>query len=230
MLDKRIPAGAGLGGGSSDAAAVLLALPVLAGVRVELNELAAMAAELGSDVPFFLCGGTALGLGRGTELYPLPEPPPFRGIVVAPGVPIATAEAYRALRRKLTSALQLPIISSFRALSWSLDRGMSREEWSALGENDFQSFAFRRYASLAAIRRKLSEAGAGPVMLSGSGSAIFGVFPRGEDLRRLCRAFDNGLAEPFYFVNRARYRRMWWRSLREHLQGETWPPRSRYGR
>ncbi len=228
VLEKRIPAGAGLGGGSSDAAAVLLALPVLAGVNLELDELAELAGELGSDVPFFLYGGTALGLGRGTELYPLPEPPAFRGIVVAPGIPIATAEAYQALKRELTSALQSPMINNFRALSWLLRRGMSRQEWSAFGDNDFEEFAFRRYPPLAAIRRKLSKAGARPVMLSGSGSAIFGIFPRGQDLRRLCRTFGDGLAEPFSFVNRARYRRLWWRSLREHLQGETWPPRSRY--
>lgn len=230
VLDKRIPAGAGLGGGSSDAAAVLLALPVLAGVNLELNELAGLAAELGSDVPFFLHGGTALGLGRGTELYPLPNPPSFRGILVAPEVPIATAEAYRALRRKLTSALQLPMIYKFQTLSWSLDGGMSREEWSAFAENDFERFAFRRCPKLASIRRRLMKAGADPVMLSGSGSAIFGIFARESSLASLCRHLDGGLVAPFELVNRARYRRMWWRSLREHLQGETWPPRSRYAR
>jgi len=230
ILDKRIPAGAGLGGGSSDAAAVLLALPVLAGVHLELSELAALAAELGSDVPFFLYGGTALGLGRGTELYPLPEPPAFRGIVVAPQIRISTAEAYRALGHKLTSALQFPMMGRFTNLCWSLVRGMSRQQWSAFGENDFESVAFRRYPSLAAIRRKLRSAGAEPVLLSGSGSAIYGIFPRGEDLRPLCRSFTDGMAQPFEFVSRARYRRLWWRSLGEHLQGETWPPRSRYAR
>ncbi|MCP5114812.1 MAG: 4-(cytidine 5'-diphospho)-2-C-methyl-D-erythritol kinase, partial [bacterium] len=74
-LTKRIPLGGGMGGGSSDAAAVLLALPVLAGKDVPYEQLAEMALELGSDVPFFLLGGTALGMGRGEELYPLPEPP-----------------------------------------------------------------------------------------------------------------------------------------------------------
>ena len=65
--------GAGLGGGSSDAAAVLLALPALAGRRLDRSGLMQMAAELGSDVPFFLLGGAAVGMGRGTELYPLPD-------------------------------------------------------------------------------------------------------------------------------------------------------------
>ncbi len=73
ILKKHIPAGAGLGGGSSDAAAVLLALPVLAGKALTWDRLHAIAIQLGSDVPFFLHGGTALGLGRGEELYPLPD-------------------------------------------------------------------------------------------------------------------------------------------------------------
>ncbi len=74
-LTKRIPMGAGLGGGSSDAAAVLLALPVLAGKALAPAKRMELAAILGSDVPFFLLGGTAVGLGRGTELYPLPDRP-----------------------------------------------------------------------------------------------------------------------------------------------------------
>ena len=71
VLTKRIPLGGGLGGGSSNAAAVLLALPVLLGKPLALEKLMELAAELGSDVPFFLLGGTAVGLGRGTELYPI---------------------------------------------------------------------------------------------------------------------------------------------------------------
>ena len=78
--------GAGLGGGSSDAAAVLLALPVLAGRVLPYARLLSLAAELGSDVPFFLLGGAAVGIGRGTELYPLPDCPPADGLLVAPGV------------------------------------------------------------------------------------------------------------------------------------------------
>src|SRR5579872_4107339 len=85
-LTKRIPMGAGLGGGSSDAAAVLLALPVLAGRCIDLPKLSALAGELGSDVPFFLLGGTAVGIGRGTELFPLPDAAARSGVLVAPDV------------------------------------------------------------------------------------------------------------------------------------------------
>ena len=90
QLEKRIPMGAGLGGGSSDAAVVLLALPVLAGGTLDWPELLDLGTQLGSDVPFFLLGGTAVGLGRGTELYPLPDRPPCAGVVVAPGIHVST--------------------------------------------------------------------------------------------------------------------------------------------
>src|SRR5262249_31447426 len=89
-LVKRIPMGAGLGGGSSDAAAVLLALPALAGRKIELPILSGIAAELGSDVPFFLLGGTAVGIDRGTELFPLPDVPAMTGVLVAPGIHVST--------------------------------------------------------------------------------------------------------------------------------------------
>ena len=78
LIHKRIPMGAGLGGGSSNAAAVLIALPALAGKPISFPDLVRLAESLGSDVPFFLHGGTALGLGRGTELYPLPDLPRAR--------------------------------------------------------------------------------------------------------------------------------------------------------
>src|ERR1051326_8947687 len=102
VLQKRIPAGAGLGGGSSDAAAVLLAVPVLAGKRVSDTRLGALAAQLGSDVPFFLQGGTALGLGRGEELYPLPDRAGRFVLLIAPAIHSSTAEPYRDLSETLT--------------------------------------------------------------------------------------------------------------------------------
>src|SRR5882724_7127085 len=96
-LDKSIPTGAGLGGGSTDAAAVLIALPVLAGKALPAQRLFELAGQLGSDIPFFLHGGTALGLGRGEELYPLPDLPRKKGLLVASGIHSSTADAYRDL-------------------------------------------------------------------------------------------------------------------------------------
>src|SRR6185436_2355958 len=101
-LTKRIPMGGGLGGGSSNAAAVLLALPILAGRDLQLEKLVEIGAELGSDVPFFLTGGTAIAFGRGTEFYPLPDLAAEPILVAATGVHVATGPAYEALGRQLT--------------------------------------------------------------------------------------------------------------------------------
>ncbi len=132
-LTKQIPAGAGLGGGSSDAAAVLLALPVLAGSAVAPRDLHDMAMQLGSDVPFFLHGGTALGLGRGEELYPLPDRPPARALLVSPPIHSATAEAYRDLSTRLTSIQLQNKLFSFQQEVWH----------AAVAENDFEEGVFR---------------------------------------------------------------------------------------
>ena len=229
-LEKRIPLGGGLGGGSSDAAAVLLALPVLAGCDLDLDTLTRLGAELGSDVPFFLLGGTGLGIGRGTELYPLPDAPASRGLLVLPGVHVSTAEAYQALERGLTPASESGNMSSFQALSWLMGRGLSAGAWAALGENDFEAFACARYPELDRIRRKLKKLGAKPAMMSGSGSSLFGIFQDRAAAEQARRSFRDQQVESFYLVSRARYRGMWWRSLMGRLDGRQWPPRSRYAR
>ena len=100
-LTKRIPMGGGLGGGSSNAASMLLAIPVLTNKPVALERLLDLATQLGSDVPFFLLGGAALGLDRGTELYPLADLERYPTILITPPIHISTAEAYRKLNRTI---------------------------------------------------------------------------------------------------------------------------------
>jgi 4-diphosphocytidyl-2-C-methyl-D-erythritol kinase len=224
-LRKRIPMGAGLGGGSSDAAAVLLALPVLAGKVLAPARLMDLAAELGSDVPFFLLGGTAVGLGRGTELYPLPDGPAAFGVVAAPGIHVSTAEAYRDLARpELTSDAAQSIISVFQSSVW--DQGRSPSE--SLGCNDFEAVVFKRYPRLKALKRQLERLGAAPAMLSGSGSALFGVFRDRGQARRARELLGKEQALPIRFVTRASYRARWWREMGVHLAEKVWPPQSRY--
>ncbi len=225
-LHKRIPMGAGLGGGSSDAAAVLLALPVLAGVELPLERLIELASRLGSDVPYFLLGGRAIGLGRGCELYPLPERRGGWALLVVPEIHVSTAEAYQALARTLTAESAHPIINSFQSLLWGQD-------WSACdapldGRNDFESVVLRRYPSLAEIKRRLSRQGAQVALLSGSGSAIFGLFANRRQAQAARRAFPER-AFVVSLVSRDGYRRRWRRWLRDHADQERWPPRSRYG-
>jgi len=224
-LRKRIPMGAGLAGGSSDAAAVLLALPVLAGARLEMESLIDLAGRLGSDVPFFLLGGRAVGLGRGCELYPLPEPRGGWALVLAPQLHVSTAEAYAALGRVLTVEPPANMINSFQ--SWIWTQLAVPADGPVTGRNDFEAVVAERYPVLASLRRKLRAAGTASVSLSGSGAALYGLFQTRKQADRARRAFGDE-AQVVSLVSRARYRGLWQRWLEPHLQGRHWPPRSRY--
>ncbi len=225
-LKKRIPMGAGLGGGSSDAAAVLLALPALAGRRIPMPALIRMAGELGSDVPLFLLGGTMLGIGRGSEVYPLADMPRVRGLLVVPPVPVSTAEAYAALGRGLTNEAAPNMISSFQSCIWRNEVGVSEEAPPALAGNDFEQAVFRRHPRLKSIKTKLQKLGAAPAMLTGSGSALYGMFRTREGLEEALPHFQKERVFPFVLVSRASYRARWWRRLRAHAVEEIWPPQS----
>ncbi len=221
-LKKKIPMGAGLGGGSSNAAAVLMALTALAGKQVPLPELARLGEQLGSDVPFFFYGGTALGLGRGTELYPLPDQPPRPVLIISTGVHVSTADAYRVLGRKaqdkdklgvtnaLTSPREFPILREFQVVAWNLDQ----PDFTRLRlVNDFEEPVFKTHRTLAAVARKLRRLGAQPALMTGSGSAIFGVFQTPRELKAVTRQFPLGTAFPVSFVSRRQYRGLWRRAL-----------------
>ena len=226
-LKKRIPMGAGLGGGSSDAAAVLLALPALAGRRLGMETLLGLAGELGSDVPLFLLGGTTLGVGRGSEVYPLPDIGRFRGLLVVPRVQVSTAEAYRALGRGLTNDAARNKINTFQSCVWRAGAGVSEEALPAPVGNDFEEVVFRQHPQLRTIKARLRRLGAAPAMLTGSGSALYGVFRAREKLEAALPHFRKELVFPFVFVSRDRYRACWRRRLQPHIDEETWPPQRR---
>lgn len=225
-LVKRVPMGGGLGGGSSDAATVLLALPALTGKGANLPELMEMGGRLGSDVPFFLTGGTALGIGRGEELYPLPEAPAQPLLVLAPAIHVSTPAAYRALGRpQLTSPGEFRKLSIFQSFVW-------QAYFASDAENDFEDAVFQLHPELKRWQRKLERLGAQPARLSGSGAALFGVFP---DRAKLQGALPQFRTEPLKVfstttVTRRQFRARIGRSLREHALEDTWPPRSRYER
>jgi 4-diphosphocytidyl-2-C-methyl-D-erythritol kinase len=226
-LKKRIPAGAGLGGGSTDAAAVLLALPVLAGCVIPEPRLFELAAELGSDVPFFLHGGTALGIGRGEELYPLPDLAQKNLLLVAPSVHSSTAEAYRDLSATLTSNSLQNKLFSFQQQVW---RGSKQDT-----ANDFEEVVFARHPELRQLKDRLQLAGAKPAAMTGSGSALFAIF---EDPGALAQARESLHGESTFalsFLSRTRYRSAWRRALAPHIRKsnskeDLWPPQSRYAR
>ncbi len=220
-LEKHIPMGAGLGGGSADAAAVLLALPALAGRSLDLARLCQLAGQLGSDVPFFLLGGAAVGIGRGTEIYPLPDGPARRGLLVTPGIHVSTAQAYRDLSPSLTTELQQNKIFSFLSHTWDLG-GLEP------AVNDFETVVFEQHNRLADLKRRLSRAGASAALMTGSGSAVFGLFPDAAAALGARKILGEEKTVAFSLVSRTRYRGIWFRALAPHIIGTIWPPRSRY--
>ena len=227
-LRKSIPMGGGLGGGSSNAAAVLIALPVLAGKPLETE----IGSALGSDVPFFLRGGTAVGIGRGTEVYEIPDLKPEPILVVSPGLHVATGPAYKALGRGLTASDSSSKINEFQAFVRVLASGHSAGAASPFSANDFEAVVFREFPQLQIIERKLSKLGAG-VRMTGSGSAIIAVFgSRTERDRAEAVLKGRHLVFPASLVSRAGYRRLWRRQLSEHLGGDEtlWPLQSRYAK
>jgi len=200
-LHKCIPAAAGLGGGSSDAAAALLAGMRLARRQVEPGRLAEIAAGLGADVPFFLVGGRALGVGRGDEIYPLADGARHCVLVVRPeGAAIATREAYAWLDHKLTKAATNHRIWDSCARSWS------REDGDLL--NDFEAAVFGRFPRLRQIKRRLLQAGAAGAALAGSGSAVFGLFRNLAQARRTGRQFPDDQVFITRTLSRAEFRRL----------------------
>lgn len=235
-LHKRIPMGAGLGGGSSNAAAALLAVPALAGKTVDPALLSRIGAELGSDVPFFLHGGTALGIGRGTELYPLPDAPAMGGVVVCPPVHVSTPDAYRGLGRALTSEAVDFDTGTFQSVVWYLGEKCRTRDWRSLTVNDFEASVFRRHPELLEIKKRLARSGASPAMMSGSGAALFGLFESREAAARAARAFTSDIANPanrvfqISLIDRRRYRAAWLGQLKDHVLANVWPPQSRYSK
>ena len=204
-LTKRIPMGGGLGGGSADAAAVLMALPELTGKPLAWERLVEIGAGLGSDVPFFLLGGTALGLGRGTDLYPMPDAKAVHVLLVTPGIHVSTPEAYRTLERPLLSDLPPGDPNWSQRLALALADGA---DWAAFARNDFEKAVFARHPELMRMKAKLKRLGAKPALMSGSGSSLFGVFETAADLRRAAGQFRNTAVFPVSFLSRARYRAM----------------------
>jgi 4-diphosphocytidyl-2-C-methyl-D-erythritol kinase len=168
QIDKKIPVEAGLGGGSADAAAALVALARLWG-GAPMTLLREVGATIGADVPFFLSGGTALGLGRGEEIYPLVDLPPHFVVIVRPPFGVSTAEAYawydedRAAgqRDENREFQQLPVPWPSRAAQMI---------------NDLEPPVMRRHQEIGGLKAQLRESGATAAAMSGSGSAVFGLF------------------------------------------------------
>jgi 4-diphosphocytidyl-2-C-methyl-D-erythritol kinase len=203
-LKKVIPAGRGLGGGSSDAAAALLGYLQLTKKKLAPARLLEIASSLGADVPFFLLGGRALGVNKGDEIYPLPDIPKLQILVVSPKeIHVSTPDAYCWLEAKplaLTNSAGTSKLFEFCALS-------SSAQGSGLS-NDFEGPVFQRHPRLDQIKRELLQRGAAEASLAGSGSAVFGVFPSPAMARRAAVGFPLDQAFVCESVSRDRYARL----------------------
>ena len=206
-LCKAIPAGRGLGGGSSDAASALIGYLRLAKKQLPRERLFELAATLGADVPFFLEGGRALGIGKGDEIYPLPDIPKLHLLVVSPNaIHVPTPDAYRWLDAPKLNAPQLTNSSGnhklhrFCALSWSLQGSPLL--------NDFEDAVFQQHPRLAELKRDLLQNGATEALLAGSGSAVIGVFPSPAKARRAAVGFPLDQTFVCETVSRDSYRRL----------------------
>ncbi len=182
-VTKRIPAGAGLGGGSADAAAVLRRLPALWGESVSAHDLRAMALRLGSDVPFFLGDESAVGIGRGETLEYFRLDVPFAILLCTPPVRVSTAWAYAHI---------VPRPGPVEDLRSILLRGMA--DPSILRNhiaNDFESPVFQEYPVIRSIRDLMVDDGALFVSMSGSGSTVYGFFPDAGRAAAAARPLDS---------------------------------------
>jgi len=171
-LRKRVPIGAGLGGGSSDAAVALMGLDRLWDLGLGIAGLSALAGELGSDVPFFLHGGTCLGLGRGEKLFPVEAKTASAAdfLVACPAASLSTAQVYADWDATLTTPAGKSRLSRFLASALT-----GQEEWSELA-NDLEGPAIRRVQAVATLKTVLEACGARAALMSGSGPSVFGVF------------------------------------------------------
>ncbi len=185
-LRKRIPLQAGLGGGSSNAGTVLRALNILHGYPLSPEELRRIAISLGSDVPFFLWGGTLLVEGRGDVLAPLPAPTSHPLLIAVPPVGVSTAWAYAQLdhERQLAGLEELPPPRT-PVLAEALRSGL---DWVALLHNDFERVVLPAYPEILALRVRLMSSGALGTVLCGSGSAMMGVYPDDATAERALRS------------------------------------------
>jgi 4-diphosphocytidyl-2-C-methyl-D-erythritol kinase len=175
QVEKNIPMQAGLGGGSSNAAATLRALCALWKIRADQAELHHAAARLGADVPYFLEGGTAVGFHRGDVLFPLDDIEPAWVVVIVPEFGVSTKDAFG---------------------WWDAQGGLGRQGGRTVVSNDLQSVVAKRHPIVTKLVRALTNGGAFHASLSGSGSAVFGMFRRRSEAQSAART----LAGPRTFV------------------------------
>jgi 4-diphosphocytidyl-2-C-methyl-D-erythritol kinase len=216
-ITKRIPVAAGLGGGSSNAAVALMALQRLWQVWLSPRERLELGAAVGADVPFFFYGGTAVGVGRGSEVYPLPDWSAPHLLLVTPPIRISTGEVYRAMRERLqltsqTVRANIPgcCAAVYRASEPPVDPAKTVAGDEPAG-NDLESVVVNRHPEIRQIVERLDQLGAIEARMSGSGATVFARFESREALERAAAIL---VGEPWQVVpTRTVGRREYWQNL-----------------
>ena len=232
-IQKKLPVQGGIGGGSSNAIATMVGLEKVLKATLPGHERLRIASEVGSDLPLFLVGGTVLGSGRGEEVWPLPDLPPWNIVLATPEIGVSTPDAFRrwdALVQsngKLTDTGLSDRISKFSrsAFEWLTGlpttgvpaKGGNRAETLLLDlvragiENDFERVVFPEYPELRDVKRALEREGAKFASLSGSGSTVFGLFSASAAAEKAAEKLSRaGIpAQATQFLSREQY----WRKL-----------------
>src|SRR5882672_10494577 len=217
-IDKNLPVQGGLGAASSNAVATMLALEKALKRRLPPEERLRIAAEVGSDLPLFLIGGTVLGTGRGEQVYALEDLPSFHCVLATPQVGVSTPAAFaewdkkwpaKSTSTKLTEADSSDRINMFSQTVYEWlngssftptgvpSKGWDRAETSLLDlvrtgiENDFESVVFPRYPAVREVKRALERSGAKYVSLSGSGSTVYGLFADKQTAAKAAKILDD---------------------------------------
>ncbi len=184
-LEKNIPSPGGLGGGSSNAAIALLGLAALWELKIGFEELIEIGAQIGSDVPFFFCGGTATGIGRGTEIKPSEDLRENFLLVVTPDVDVSTKDAFARLNAsRLTNEASKSILQICLSEAETLDLRQGNLK------NDFERTVFAIEPEIERVKEKLLELGAVQSLLSGSGASVFAVFDKQETRQTAQKALN----------------------------------------
>ncbi|WP_020620821.1 4-(cytidine 5'-diphospho)-2-C-methyl-D-erythritol kinase [Paenibacillus daejeonensis] len=192
-LDKKIPVAAGLAGGSSDAAAALRGLNRLWGLGIPLDELSRLGAELGSDVPFCVTGGTAIARGRGEQLEQIARPPQCWVILAKPPINVSTADVYG--RFRLSQVEQHP---STEGMAAELAAGSFTGMCQQLG-NVLESVTLKLHPEVEQLKESMRKLGADGVLMSGSGPTVFGLVSRESKVARIYNGL-RGFCKEVYVV------------------------------
>lgn len=178
-IEKRIPAAAGLGGGSSDAATVLKGLNELFGYNLNREELISLGEKIGADVPFFLVDGTAWAFGKGERLETAENIPAMWLVLVNPGFEVSTKSVYEGLKMGLTKG----------GLKFSIPKFFSIQDIAQGLRNDLERVTLKRHPVLAQIKEHLVRCGAIGALMSGSGPTVFGIFTGQKEAEKSAAEF-----------------------------------------